>query len=52
MTYRPAASPAVNPVPGELPADVLTPTGRVVLGGAQQGEVTVVGVQRNDPVPG
>ncbi|GHB39563.1 hypothetical protein GCM10010347_06290 [Streptomyces cirratus] len=50
VTYQLASTPAANPVPGVLPADVLTPTGRVVLGGAQQGEVTVVGAQRNDPV--
>ncbi|MGW6835623.1 beta-xylosidase [Streptomyces sp. NPDC054949] len=51
VTYRIAATPAVNPVASELPADVMTPTGRIVLAGAQSGEVTVVGVRRNDPVP-
>ncbi|MGW6818580.1 beta-xylosidase [Streptomyces sp. NPDC055005] len=51
VTYRIAATPAVNPVASELPADVVTPTGRIVLAGAQSGEVTVVGVRRNDPVP-
>ncbi|MFD7097163.1 WxL domain-containing protein [Streptomyces xanthophaeus] len=50
VTYRLTGGPAVNPVAGELPADVLTPTGRIVLGGAQSGEVTVVGARRNDPV--
>lgn len=50
VTYQVVATPAVNPVGGELPADVLTPTGRVLLGGAQSGEVTVVGAKRNDPV--
>ncbi|MFJ4780619.1 beta-xylosidase [Streptomyces sp. NPDC088762] len=51
VTYQVAVTPAVNPVGGELPADVLTPTGRVLLAGAQRGEVTVVGARRNDPVP-
>ncbi len=50
VTYQVLATPAVNPVGGELPADVLTPTGRILLSGAQSGEVTVVGAQRNDPV--
>ncbi|MEU9029343.1 beta-xylosidase [Streptomyces sp. NPDC048383] len=51
VTYQVAATPAVNPLPSELPVDVLTPTGRVLLGGAQSGEVTVTGAQRNEPVP-
>ncbi|MFD7033823.1 beta-xylosidase [Streptomyces sp. NPDC059917] len=51
VTYRVAATPAVNPLTTDLPADVLTPTGVIVLGGAQQGEVTVVGARTNDPVP-
>ncbi|MER5765082.1 beta-xylosidase [Streptomyces sp. NPDC002082] len=50
VTYQVARTPAVNPLAVALPADVLTPTGRIVLGGAQQGEVTVVGAKRNDPV--
>ncbi|MFC9298041.1 beta-xylosidase [Streptomyces sp. NPDC057011] len=50
VTYQVIRTPAVNPVGGELPADVLTPTGRVLLAGAQSGEVTVVGARRNDPV--
>lgn len=50
VTYQVALTPAVNPLASDLPADVLTPTGRVVLGGAQSGEVTVVGAKRNDPV--
>ncbi|MET9464108.1 beta-xylosidase [Streptomyces sp. NPDC006544] len=50
VTYQVLGTPAVNPLPVDLPADVLTPTGRVVLGGAQSGEVTVVGARRNDPV--
>ncbi|MFD8022431.1 beta-xylosidase [Streptomyces lavendulae] len=51
VTYRVARSPAVNPLSVPLPADVLTPAGTVVLGGAQSGEVTVVGAKRNEPVP-
>ncbi|MFI6145616.1 beta-xylosidase [Streptomyces sp. NPDC051109] len=50
VTYQVARTPAVNPIAAELPADVLTPTGRIQLGGAQSGEVTVVGAKRNDPV--
>ncbi|WP_133899859.1 beta-xylosidase [Streptomyces sp. KS 21] len=50
VTYQVARTPAVNPLGAELPADVLTPTGRILLGGAQGGEVTVVGAKRNDPV--
>lgn len=51
VTYQVLATPALNPIVGELPADVLTPTGRIVLAYAQSGEVTVVGAKRNDPVP-
>ncbi|MEJ8644429.1 beta-xylosidase [Streptomyces sp. MS1.HAVA.3] len=51
VTYQVLATPALNPLGGELPAGVLTPTGRIVLAGAQSGEVTVVGAKRNDPVP-
>ncbi|MFD3697620.1 beta-xylosidase [Streptomyces sp. NPDC058646] len=50
MTYQLAATPAVNPVAGALPADVLTPAGRIVPAGVQSGEVTVVGAERSDPV--
>ncbi|MFG2875785.1 beta-xylosidase [Streptomyces sp. NPDC048337] len=50
VTYQVVGTPAVNPVGGELPADVLTPTGRVLLAGAQSGELTVVGAKRNEPV--
>ncbi|MFZ3470097.1 beta-xylosidase [Streptomyces sp. 4.24] len=50
VTYQVTRTPAVNPLAVDLPADVLTPTGRIVLGGAQSGEVTVVGAKRNDPV--
>ncbi|MBT2467530.1 hypothetical protein J7E97_06515 [Streptomyces sp. ISL-66] len=50
VTFSVISTPAVNPLPADLPADVLTPTGRVVLGGALSGEVTVVGAKRNAPV--
>ncbi|MET9856169.1 beta-xylosidase [Streptomyces sp. NPDC006450] len=50
VTYQVTRTPAVNPLSVGLPADVLTPTGRIVLGGVQTGEVTVVGAKRNDPV--
>ncbi|MFF3678218.1 beta-xylosidase [Streptomyces sp. NPDC002120] len=50
VTYQVVRTPAANPAGGELPADVLTPTGRILLAGAQSGEVTVVGAKRNDPV--
>lgn len=49
VTYQVARTPAVAPL--DLPADTLTPTGRILLAGAQSGEVTVVGAKRNDPVP-
>ncbi|MGW6983516.1 beta-xylosidase [Streptomyces sp. NPDC054932] len=56
VTYQVLRTPAVAPpdpgaAGGGLPADVLTPTGRILLAGAQSGEVTVVGAKRNDPVP-
>ncbi|MFD9161419.1 beta-xylosidase [Streptomyces sp. NPDC059558] len=56
VTYQVLRTPAVAPLDpngagGELPADTLTPTGRILLAGAQSGEVTVVGAKRNDPVP-
>ncbi|MCX5378427.1 hypothetical protein [Streptomyces sp. NBC_00091] len=50
VTYQIAATPAVNPVGGVLPADALTPAGRVLLGGAQSGEVTVAGPKRGEAV--
>ncbi|MFG2339103.1 beta-xylosidase [Streptomyces yangpuensis] len=51
VTYQVLGTPALNPVGGELPADTLTPAGRILLAGARSGEVTVVGAKRNDPVP-
>lgn len=46
---KPAAS---NPTDLALPADIMTPTGKVTLGGAQTGSITVAGPKKNDPVPG
>jgi len=46
---KPAAS---NPTDLPLPADIMTPSGKVTLGGAQTGDITVVGPKKNDPVPG
>ncbi|MER5930668.1 beta-xylosidase [Streptomyces sp. NPDC002054] len=51
ITYRVLRTPAVNPLPGELPAGTVTPTGTVRLAGAQTGEVTVTGAPGNGPVP-
>ena len=51
VTYtvvRPAAS---NPVDLALPADIMTPSGKVAVAGAQSGSVTVAGPKKNDPVP-
>ncbi|MER5869266.1 beta-xylosidase [Streptomyces sp. NPDC002044] len=50
VTYQVTRTPAASPVGAGLPADVVTPTGRILLAGAQSGEVTVVGAERNDPV--
>ncbi|WP_051796189.1 beta-xylosidase [Streptomyces sp. NRRL S-87] len=50
VTYRVTATTAVNPLDTELPADTLTPAGKVVLGGAQPGGITVTGPRKNDPV--
>ncbi|MFE9633013.1 beta-xylosidase [Streptomyces sp. NPDC006463] len=54
VTYQVIATPAVaaldrSPAGGELPADAPTPTGRILLAGAQSGEVTVVGGRRGAP---
>ncbi|MEW2415159.1 beta-xylosidase [Streptomyces sp. NPDC046866] len=51
VTYRVTGTPAAGPLSTGLPADALVPTGRVLLGGAQTGAVTVVGAGRHDPVP-
>ncbi|MPY40106.1 beta-xylosidase [Streptomyces phyllanthi] len=52
VTYTVVKPAASNPTQLPLPADIMTPTGKVTLGGAQTGDVTVAGPQKNDPVPG
>ncbi|MFE1949368.1 MULTISPECIES: WxL domain-containing protein [Streptomyces] len=52
VTYTVVKPAASNPVDLALPADIMTPTGKVVLGGAQGGEITVAGPKKNEPVPG
>ncbi|MGW0820013.1 beta-xylosidase [Streptomyces sp. NPDC002845] len=52
VTYTVVEPAAGNPTDLALPADIMTPTGKVTLGGAQTGDVTVAGPQKNDPVPG
>ncbi|GGU07970.1 MULTISPECIES: beta-xylosidase [Streptomyces] len=52
VTYKVTKPAASNPVDLALPADIMTPSGKVVLGGAQAGAVTVTGPKKNDPVPG
>ncbi|MFI7497798.1 beta-xylosidase [Streptomyces sp. NPDC049687] len=52
VTYTVVAAAASNPTAIDLPADIMTPTGKVTLGGAQTGDVTVAGPRKNDPVPG
>jgi len=52
VTYTVVKPAASNPTAIALPADIMTPTGKVTLGGAQTGDVTVAGPKKNDPVPG
>ncbi|MDV9190595.1 beta-xylosidase [Streptomyces sp. SR27] len=52
VTYTITKPAASNPVDLALPADIMTPSGKVVLGGAQSGAVTVTGPKKNPPVPG
>ncbi|MFF4584005.1 beta-xylosidase [Streptomyces sp. NPDC001388] len=52
VTYTVVTAAAANPTAIDLPADIMTPTGKVTLGGAQTGDVTVAGPRKNDPVPG
>ncbi|NEB04394.1 beta-xylosidase [Streptomyces sp. SID13726] len=52
VTYKVVKPAASNPTALALPADIMTPTGKVTLGGAQTGSVTVAGPKKNDPVPG
>ncbi|MGW2951699.1 beta-xylosidase [Streptomyces eurythermus] len=52
VTYTVVTAAASNPTELALPADIMTPTGKVALGGAQSGAVTVAGPRKNPPVPG
>jgi hypothetical protein len=52
VTYTVTKPAAGNPVDLALPADIMTPSGKVTLGGAQPGSVTVTGPKKNPPVPG
>ncbi|MCZ7460357.1 beta-xylosidase [Streptomyces sp. WMMC940] len=52
VTYTVTKPAAGNPVDLALPADIMTPTGKVTLGGGQPGSVTVAGPKKNPPVPG
>jgi len=52
VTYTVVSPAASNPTDLALPADIMTPTGKVTLGGAQTGSITVTGPKKNDPVPG
>ncbi|MFI1027344.1 beta-xylosidase [Streptomyces sp. NPDC020951] len=52
VTYTVVTPAANNPTALDLPADIMTPTGLVTLGGAQTGNVTVAGPRSNPPVPG
>ncbi|GGZ27805.1 hypothetical protein GCM10010387_21560 [Streptomyces inusitatus] len=52
VTYKVAKPAASNPVDLALPADIMTPSGEVALGGAQSGKLTVTGPKKNPPVPG
>ncbi|MGW1884912.1 beta-xylosidase [Streptomyces sp. NPDC001970] len=52
VTYTVTKPAASNPVDLALPADIMTPSGKVALGGTQSGSVTVTGPKKNPPVPG
>ncbi|THA31466.1 beta-xylosidase [Streptomyces sp. A1277] len=52
VTYTVVEPAASNPVDLALPADIMTPTGKVTVAGAQSGDVTVTGPKKNGPVPG
>lgn len=52
VTYTVVKPAASNPTDLALPADIMTPTGKVTLSGAQSGDITVAGPKKNDPVPG
>ncbi|MER5882323.1 beta-xylosidase [Streptomyces sp. NPDC001941] len=52
VTYTVTKPAASNPVDLALPADIMTPSGKVVASGAQNGDTAVVGPKKNPPVPG
>ncbi|MFG3345295.1 beta-xylosidase [Streptomyces sp. NPDC048018] len=52
VTYTVTKPAASNPVDLALPENIMTPSGKVSLGGAQAGSVTVTGEKKNPPVPG
>ncbi|MFF3176835.1 beta-xylosidase [Streptomyces sp. NPDC057900] len=52
VTYTVVKPAASNPVDLALPADIMTPTGKVTVAGAQSADITVEGPKKNDPVPG
>ncbi|ROQ69034.1 hypothetical protein EDD93_3523 [Streptomyces sp. 840.1] len=52
VTYKVVKPAASNPVDLALPADIMTPTGKVTVAGAQSADITVAGPKKNDPVPG
>jgi hypothetical protein len=52
VTYTVVEPAASNPTDLALPADIMTPSGKVTLGGAQTGDLTVAGPKKNPPVPG
>ncbi|WP_335936961.1 beta-xylosidase [Streptomyces sp. PTD5-9] len=52
VTYTVLEPAAGNPVDLPLPADIMTPTGKVAVRGAQTADVTVTGPKKNVPVPG
>ncbi|NGO81539.1 beta-xylosidase [Streptomyces sp. YC504] len=52
VTYEVVKPAAGNPVDIDLPANIMKPSGKVVLGGAQTGEIAVEGPRENAPVGG
>ena len=52
VTYDVIQPASGNPTATDLPANVILPTGTVVLGGGQTGTVAVSGTRTNPPVPG
>ncbi|MEV7890780.1 beta-xylosidase [Streptomyces sp. NPDC002817] len=52
VTYTVVKPAASNPTAIDLPADIMTPSGKAVLAGAQSGNVAVAGPKKNNPVPG